>query len=307
MDGMGAAMSGDDERSQQPYEPPPDHVNWFNHKLAQWPEFWAGHGYGSVPDLTGLRVLDIGCGLGGYAVSAVMAGAEVVGIDVDGPSLRFARHTLHDRFPELAPRLQVLQMAIEDYHDDSGFDYVITQETFEHILALGPALTGLARLLRPQGTLLASWGPWTSALSGHDLQFYLEWMRGPPWWKPLRTRITTDSRTVDTLFRIPIPFSHRLFTNQALQQYGRRNPGKAHGTIQDVVSMNGLSIPDYVRIIADSPFEIQRWKTNVGKHPGYILLRLLSRIPGLTDAFTHNIYATLALSDQVPSGVDEED
>ncbi len=270
-----------------------DNINWFNYKLSQWHRFWVGHGYASVPNITGLRVLEFGCGLGGHAISAALAGAEVVGIDLDGQSLQFAQQMLGERFPQLKTRVKFLQMRIEDYKDSQGFDYILTYETFEHVLDLPSALQHLARLLKPSGTLISTFGGlWTSAFGGHDLQYYLEWTKNTPWGMLWLPRVTSERRTINSLFRAPIPFSHRFMTGKALKDYGRRYPDRPHGTIQEV-GMNGLAFSDYVKIIGASPFKVIRWKTNVGKHPAYIILRLLAGVPGLQDLFTQNVYAVM--------------
>ena len=86
-------------------------------------------------------------------------------------------------------------------------------------------------------------------------------------------------------------------TGKALKDYGRRYTDRPHGTIQEV-GMNGLAFSDYVKIIGASPFKVIRWKTNVGRHPAYVFIRLLSSIPGLKSAFTQNVYAVMVPSER---------
>ena len=55
-------------------------------------------------DVTGMRVLDLGCGHGALSVSfAELGAAEVVGIDLDDDRIDFANRNLTKNFPELAP------------------------------------------------------------------------------------------------------------------------------------------------------------------------------------------------------------
>jgi tRNA (mo5U34)-methyltransferase len=58
-------------------------------KAVSCPELW-GRMKSLLPDLNGLRVLDIGCNAGGHCVYASLEGAEVVGIESDKKFFRQA-------------------------------------------------------------------------------------------------------------------------------------------------------------------------------------------------------------------------
>jgi 2-polyprenyl-3-methyl-5-hydroxy-6-metoxy-1,4-benzoquinol methylase len=47
--------------------------------------------YESLGDLTGKRVLDVGCGLGEHSLLLAWRGAQLTGVDVSGASIAVAR------------------------------------------------------------------------------------------------------------------------------------------------------------------------------------------------------------------------
>ncbi|MCC7114696.1 MAG: methyltransferase domain-containing protein [Burkholderiales bacterium] len=102
----------------------------------------------------GRRVLDVACGEG-YG-SALLAGAarEVVGVDIDAPTIAHARAAYaavaNLRFAEgSATRLPLA---------DASVDLVVSFETLEHLDASdqGPMLAEVARVLAPDGVLVLS-------------------------------------------------------------------------------------------------------------------------------------------------------
>ncbi|MCS0826999.1 class I SAM-dependent methyltransferase [Cytobacillus firmus] len=103
------------------------------------------------------RVLDIACGTG-YG-SKIMAKAkkkeinEIIAVDVDGDTLKYARqHHYH-------PLVQYVQANAEDeiLPDQLGFFDVITSfETLEHLESEVIFLNSLYKMLKPGGTLILS-------------------------------------------------------------------------------------------------------------------------------------------------------
>jgi len=99
----------------------------------------------------GERVLEIGCGWGGFAETAAgEAGLEVVGITLSPAQLAYARARLH-----AAGLDRQVTLALRDYRDLAGerFDHIVSIEMFE---AVGERWWGnyfatLQRLLRPDG------------------------------------------------------------------------------------------------------------------------------------------------------------
>jgi ubiquinone/menaquinone biosynthesis C-methylase UbiE len=89
-----------------------------------------------------LRVLDVGCGEGHFAVALQRAGAEVVAIDVAEEPLR----RLRARHPGLDARLVPAEAPLP--LEDSSFDLVWAGETIEHVADTSQWLSEVRRVLR---------------------------------------------------------------------------------------------------------------------------------------------------------------
>ncbi|HEX8389497.1 MAG TPA: magnesium protoporphyrin IX methyltransferase [Sphingomonas sp.] len=109
-------------------------------------------------DLTGLRLLDAGCGTGALAVEAARRGAEVVAIDVAGSLVSVAR----DR----APAGLKIDWRVGDMLDPSlgSFDHVVAMDSLIHYRAFDivDVLTALSE--RTGGSLLFTFAPSTRPL-----------------------------------------------------------------------------------------------------------------------------------------------
>lgn len=109
-----------------------------------WPHMLEAHG-GS---LAGLRVLDIACNCGGFAIEAARAGAaEVVGIDVDPHYIRqaeFIRDALgYDNVSYRVARLEDLDVA-----ETGSFDVIFFFGILYHLADPVGALTRIGALAR---------------------------------------------------------------------------------------------------------------------------------------------------------------
>jgi len=99
---------------------------------------------GALGPCRGLRVLDLGCGKGRFAVRLAEAGAQVVGLDVSGAMLSQAPGGTFGRVLGSARRLPFAAAA---------FDAVVAVEVFEHLpaVAVVTVLAEARRVLRPGG------------------------------------------------------------------------------------------------------------------------------------------------------------
>jgi SAM-dependent methyltransferase len=101
----------------------------------------------------GLRVLDIGCGIGEVSVKLaerVGPGGAVVGIDIDGTALEVGRREVERR--GLAVRFR--RASVLEYDEESTYDLVFCRFVLSHLPDPEKALTGLVRALRPGGVLV---------------------------------------------------------------------------------------------------------------------------------------------------------
>lgn len=95
--------------------------------------------------LRGLRLLELGCGLGDFLDLARRAGADVLGVELDGPYADFAER--HHRLP-------VVRRAIETLAPGGPFDVIAMFHVLEHVEDPCAALDSLHGHLAPDGRLL---------------------------------------------------------------------------------------------------------------------------------------------------------
>jgi SAM-dependent methyltransferase len=92
-------------------------------------------------DLSGKRVLDVGCGSGRYAVAAAGRGAEVLGIDLSPAMLGLARRRAQDR--GVSDRCGFVQADFDEFRADSPFNIVLMISVLEYRERLRPDLVRL--------------------------------------------------------------------------------------------------------------------------------------------------------------------
>jgi 2-polyprenyl-6-hydroxyphenyl methylase / 3-demethylubiquinone-9 3-methyltransferase len=102
-------------------------------------------------DISGRRVLDVGCGGGILSEALAGAGALVTGIDADPGAIAAA--SAHAEAQGLAVEYQAT--AIEDF-EAPPFDVITCMELLEHVEDPQLLITHCVRLLRPGGFLLVS-------------------------------------------------------------------------------------------------------------------------------------------------------
>ncbi|WP_322512237.1 class I SAM-dependent methyltransferase [Chloroflexus sp.] len=105
----------------------------------------------AIGDLRGAQVLDLGAGMGGFAVAAALAGARVTACEYNPAycriiRLRAARYDL---------RLPIINAAGEGLPlPSAAFDLVVAWDVLEHVQDPVAVLREIARVLRPGGHAL---------------------------------------------------------------------------------------------------------------------------------------------------------
>lgn len=104
-----------------------------DHFLGDFPAFKWKNIKNSIPeDLSGWKVLDIGCNAGFYSIELAKRGAEVTGIDLDEHYLNQARWTA-SQFG-LEDQVRFKQMQVYDLaHVDESYDLVWFMGVFYHL------------------------------------------------------------------------------------------------------------------------------------------------------------------------------
>ncbi len=181
-------------------------------------------GEGIWSELSGKTVADFGCGSGGEAIEMAEHGAaSVIGIDILDHSLETARRA--------AEKAGVSARCHFTKHADTAVDLVVSLDGFEHFGDPGAVLRTMARMLKPTGRVLATFGPtWLHPLGGH-------------------------------LFSV-FPWAHLLFTERALIRWrsGFKHDGATRfGEVEG--GLNQMTISRFRRLVASSPLEFETLET----------------------------------------------
>ncbi|RRR75635.1 MAG: methyltransferase domain-containing protein [Candidatus Viridilinea halotolerans] len=130
-----------------------DYAAWRERRIKQ--EQYQAERLGMLQDaagpLAGLRLLDLGAGMGGFAVAAALAGANVTAAEYNPAycriiALRAARHGL--ALPILNTAGEALPLP------NATFDAITAWDVLEHVRDPQQVLSELARAVRPGGVVL---------------------------------------------------------------------------------------------------------------------------------------------------------
>lgn len=107
-----------------------------------------------VGDLRGRRVLDLGCGGGQNAVAMARAGATVIGVDVSGEQLAFARRLADDH--DVRVELRQGDLADLAFLRADSIDLVLAVDVFGYVEDLGRGFRQAHRVLKVGAPLVMS-------------------------------------------------------------------------------------------------------------------------------------------------------
>ncbi|WP_148680404.1 class I SAM-dependent methyltransferase [Halovivax ruber] len=103
-----------------------------------------------LPELSGARVLDAGCGIGEYVGRFLERGADVVGFDASAEATAIARKRYGDR----ATFYRADLTEPLEFVPDDAFDLVFCNLVLDHVEDWKPAFTAFRRHLAPDGELV---------------------------------------------------------------------------------------------------------------------------------------------------------
>jgi SAM-dependent methyltransferase len=179
------------------------------------PKFWR--------EVEGKSVIDFGCGPGIEAVEMARRGAlKVIGLDIQDEWLQQAR----DR----ATQAGVSDRCTFVTKTDERADVIVSLDAFEHFHDPAGVLKTMRDLLKPDGCVIANFGPtWYHPLGGH-------------------------------LFSV-FPWAHLLFTEKALIRW--RSDFKTDGATRfgEVAGgLNQMTIRRFEHIVDQSPFRFAEFE-----------------------------------------------
>ena len=141
----------------------------------------------SLNCLSGLRVLDIGCGAGLLCEPLSRLGAQVIGVDPSVSNIAAAK--LHADKGHLS--IDYRCTTVEEIDPRERFDIVLAMEVVEHVADVGVFLSRCAAMLKPNGLMVVStlnrnWKSFALAIVGAE--YVLRWLpRGTHEWNKFVT------------------------------------------------------------------------------------------------------------------------
>jgi SAM-dependent methyltransferase len=221
-------------------------------------------------ELSGKRVLDLGCGAGDLCFEVRRRGAAaVLGVDLSPDTLALADARL-EAFDDSAIRFRRYGGSLAELGDER-FDVILSKDAFEHYGA-DPATPSAEQIVHdaaehliPGGLFVIGFGPlWKAPMGGH--------------------------------IRARLPWVHLVFPEDVIfEEFRRANPHSNATTFEAGAGVNRMTYARFERVMRDSPFEPVGVRVNVSDHPVVRLFSLIRSIRPLREYVTQNVYGVWRL------------
>jgi SAM-dependent methyltransferase len=107
-----------------------------------------------IGEVTGARILDLGCGSGTYSVPLAAKGSDVVALDLSATMISLAQERAHQHSVEADFRVADIREPLP--FDDSEFDIVLTSTALHYVEDIDALMKEVARVMKPTARLVAS-------------------------------------------------------------------------------------------------------------------------------------------------------
>jgi SAM-dependent methyltransferase len=236
--------------------------------------FWNRFGLAAgQPDFTDMKVLEIGSGRGERCLEIAYRGARrVVGLDTFPARVKIATAALADH-TDIAPIVQYQVSTIHDLEED-GFDAVVSENTFEHIVDLPETLAAIRSRLSPGGRVFLGFGPlWHGPSGDHG------WIR----------------QVLPFGGRILLPWGHVLCPRQWALRRVERLTGKPAKDMIDwpYDPLNEKTAAEFDRLFRASGLHVRVFLTNANMSWKGKSFGSLAGLPFVGKYFTLGIYSIL--------------
>ena len=252
--------------------------------------------YFSSIDLTGLDVLDFGCGHGGLSVFLATRGVRsLTGVDLAEDRIESAIALAKSRALPVQPRFLLASDDRTIDLPDESIDAILCFDVLEHVMEYEAIIREWRRVLRLDGRVLIHW---------------------VPWWNPYGPHINS---------LVPIPWSHMLFSERVLidtcariyelpefvpkcwdlDEQGNRKPNKWQ-ELKVLPGVNRLTIRRFEKICRQVGLSIERAQiVGFGGSRTARSTRVLTHVPGLREFFTsHTVYELRRAPETSATGTD---
>ena len=165
-------------------------------------------------------------------------------------------------------------MHLKNY-DENGFDYIVSKDTFEHIVDLDVMLCEMKKRLKPGGRIYAGFGPLYKCPYGdHD-----------------RRRTIFKPLGLCGRMLALIPWGHLFMEPLMICMHNRYRERKINSIRE--TGLNKLALSDYQKIFSESGLSIVNIRKNMSSSIKSKILSFGGRVPFLENFCTHNIYCIL--------------
>lgn len=212
-----------------------------------------------------LKILDVGCGVGGNLAPFAHMGHVVKGIDIDSNSIGWAIKL----FDKEGLSGTFIHGDIHEYHDTEHYDLIMLHDAIEHIPDKAKLMACLQGLLAEQGILYVAFPAWCMPFGGHQ-------------------------QVARTWFVSRCPFIHLL--PQRLFVWLLCKLGEPESVIKDLLAIKAtrMSIQAFQRLCHDTGYDIvdrrlyfinPHYKEKFGLTPR-VLWKGIAAIPYVRDFFS---------------------
>ena len=190
------------------------------------------------------RILNVGCGTGGFNAVAAAAGARIVGMDADAEAIAIcgAKHG-SDRSAYVRAEAERLPFR------EGVFDVVYCFSVIEHVASVEATVAEMVRVTRPGGVIYVhtpnAWSWW----EGHYKVFWAPFLPGPL----ARAYLTLRGRPtayLATLRRLTVARLRRAFARAGATSATLHDDTPARESVGPLRTLTGA----YYRVTGTSPF-----------------------------------------------------
>ena len=241
--------------------PSPVDSYWIPYDEKANQRFWDS--FGGKPPFQGAMVLDVGCGRGTLCIDLALSGVrKIIGVDIDPACIDFAHTNLRCNYPHFTDCVSFELGDLSRYADDT-FDYIVSKDSFEHIMNLGELLLEMKRCLKPGGKIYAGYGPLYNSPDGPHGHYGI------------------------------LPWGHVFLPERLLVAMVNRGRDEKVNHLSDLNLVNHMSFAEHRSLIFAAGFKVLYFEVNRGKHLLAPFFSALRKISFLEEYFTYNIYCVL--------------